>query len=97
MKTLEQLAREAGATAYAWFDETGQNVKLTKLEFTPEQIARFRAAVRAEALEEAAHICNAIAAGHAAATRRSDARVATHAAGQRDGANECAAAILEMK
>ena len=43
--------------------------------------------------EECAAECAGIYAGHAAEARRLEGREATHAAGQRDGANECAAAI----
>lgn len=43
--------------------------------------------------ERCARLCDGIAAGYTGAARRLDGQHATHAAGQRDGANECAAAI----
>jgi hypothetical protein len=43
--------------------------------------------------ERCASICAGIGAGYTGAARRLDGQHATHAAGQRDGANECAAAI----
>lgn len=48
MKTLEQLAREAGGERDS-LDNLGDGWL-----FTPDDLARFRAACRAEALEEAA-------------------------------------------
>jgi hypothetical protein len=55
-------------------------------------LAIVKEAVEAER-EACAAACAGIYAGHAAAARRLEDREATHAAGQRDGANECAAAI----
>lgn len=57
-------------------------------------IARYvwDAAVAAER-ERCASVCDGIAAGYAGAARRLDGKNSTHAAGQRDGANECAATI----
>lgn len=43
--------------------------------------------------ERCASICDGIGAGYTGAARRLDGQHATHAAGQRDGANECAAEI----
>jgi hypothetical protein len=43
--------------------------------------------------ERCASICDGIGAGYTGAARRLEGQHATHAAGQRDGANECAAAI----
>lgn len=44
--------------------------------------------------ERCAHVCACIAAGHAGTARRLKSDVhSAHASGQRDGANECAAAI----
>ena len=52
--------------------------------------------VRRQALEDAAHTLAGIGAGYAGAARRLSGREATHAAGQRDGANECAAAVRAL-
>lgn len=52
----------------------------------------WQAAAAAER-ERCASICDGIGAGYTGAARRLDGRHATHAAGQRDGANECAAEI----
>jgi len=51
--------------------------------------------IEAQAAERdrCASICDGIGAGYAGAARRLGGQHATHAAGQRDGANECAAAI----
>lgn len=54
--------------------------------------SRLDAAIAAER-ERCAHICAGIGAGYAGEARRLDGLTATHAAGRRDGANECAAAI----
>lgn len=48
---------------------------------------------RALEREQCAHVCSGIAAGYAGVARYLDGQRSTHAAGQRDGANECAAAI----
>jgi len=50
---------------------------------------------RAAERERCAHVCKGIAAGYTGEARRLKGEHATHAAGQRDGANECAAAILK--
>lgn len=47
--------------------------------------------------ERCAHVCKGIAAGYAGQARRLKGEYATHAAGQRDGANECAAAIRDAR
>ncbi len=86
MKTLEQLAREAGG----YFDNGIEE----QWCFSPEDLARFRAACRAEALEEAAQRCEDIGdeyqerEGRRYAELRSDAEM---------GSKHCAAAIREMK
>jgi hypothetical protein len=54
--------------------------------------AELEEAVAAER-ERCANICDGIGAGYTGAARRLDGQHATHAAGQRDGSNECAAAI----
>jgi hypothetical protein len=54
--------------------------------------AELDAAVAAER-ERCASICDGIGATYTGAARRLDGQHATHAAGQRDGANECAAEI----
>ena len=85
MKTLEQLAREAGAASVV-----GGGLYLSG----EEALARFRAACRAEALEEAAKACDAKAdASWAWWESRADPadQGAAHAA------EEIAAAIREMK
>lgn len=50
MKTLEQLAREAGGVMMF----PGNGDEPAEFNMTTEDLARFRAACRAEALEEAA-------------------------------------------
>lgn len=48
-------------------------------------------------LEEAAHMCSGIAAGYTGKSRKLEGAKAAHAAGQRDGANECASTIRALK
>ncbi len=52
----------------------------------------WKAATEAER-SRCAHVCGGLAAGYTAEARRLDGLHATHAAGKRDGANECAAVI----
>ena len=84
MKTLEQLAREAGGFV-------GPNAEGLWM-FEPDDLARFRAACRAEALEEAAQVAESVVALY------------VEQGGDESGAGKpsraikhCAAAIREMK
>lgn len=56
------------------------------------EVEALRAEVAAET-ERCASLCDGIGAGYTGEARRLSGQYATHAAGQRDGANECAAAI----
>lgn len=60
-------------------------------------LERFAKIIRNQALEEAKVTCAGIGAGYTGAARRLRGVQATLAAGMRDGANECAAAISAMK
>ena len=82
--TLPKLPGHPEPHTYTW----------TKLEL--EAIERYGAECRRQALEDAAHTLAGIGAGYAGAARRLSGREATHAAGQRDGANECAAAVRSL-
>ena len=59
----------------------------------PHYIAALIAKCVTAERERCASICAGIGAGYTGAARRLDGQHATHAAGQRDGANECAAEI----
>jgi hypothetical protein len=82
------------------FDDEGYQEFIDEPGYTSAQLttrdqqwlAIVKEAVLAER-EACAAECAGIYAGHAAEARRLEGREATHAAGQRDGANECAAAI----
>lgn len=64
MKTLEQLAREAGMErdGDGWFTPSGDPAG--EYDVSTESLARFRAACRAEALEEAAQRVDALDCAH---------------------------------
>ena len=74
-------------------DDSEDVFSFTQVEERDQQwLAIVKEAVERER-EACAAECAGIYAAHAAAARRLEGREATHAAGQRDGANECAAAI----
>ena len=87
---IEELARRAGFDGFVITARDDYDDR-EACDYYREQLTAFARLVA----EECAKVCAGIGAGHAAATRRQDGRVATHAAGQRDGANECATAIRE--
>lgn len=87
MKTLEQLAREAQYTTDTYVANLPGAVGIESVTFDAAGLARFRAACRAEALEEAAQLCDTIANNPSVAVDP----------GERAGAWDCAAAIREMK
>ncbi len=58
-----------------------------------ERLTAERDAARADERERCAMVCDGIWAGYTGEARRLEGKHATHAAGRRDGANECAAAI----
>ena len=68
----------------------------TEPHYRADTVRRLLAECRRQALEDAAHTLAGIGAGYAGAARRLSGREATHAAGQRDGANECAAAVRAL-
>lgn len=61
--------------------------------YTESALLSFGRQERAAERERCAGICDGIGAAYTGAARRLDGQHATHAAGQRDGANECAATI----
>lgn len=77
MKTLEQLAREAGMErdGDGWFTPSGDPAG--EYDVSTESLARFRAACRAEALEEAAPIFALAAAWKADTLRKSREELGT--------------------
>lgn len=83
---IEAMAREAGAVKER--DETFG----TAYEFELPQLEAFTRLI----VERCAQECKGIAASHTGAARRLDGMRATHAVVQRDGANECAAAIRNL-
>lgn len=77
--------------------------ELKALQDPTEDAAAFRlrfpgavATIEADMRERCASICNGIGATYTGEARRLEGQHATHAAGRRDGANECAAAIREQ-
>jgi O6-methylguanine-DNA--protein-cysteine methyltransferase len=88
-----RMAREAGFR----FSDEEDPLLANHAEWQRQLFERFAAlayAAGAAAEREAcAKVCCGSAATYAAEARRLDGRNATHAAGKRDGANECAAAI----
>ena len=97
--TDSEVLREA--LAVAWGDSMTAQLKCNDQAAEIERLRAklgqlvlpaIEAAVAAER-ERCARICDGIGAGYTGAARRLDGRHATHAAGQRDGSNECAAAI----
>lgn len=88
MTDIERMAREAGCFT--------PGASRNYWAVTEPALERFAALVRAQAREDAARVCSGIAAGYAGYARRLAGQHATHAAGQRDGSNECAAAIRAL-
>ena len=89
--TLEAMAREAGGSPVDYDDP---QCSIGDMAFDPEGLTRFAALVRAQALEDAARLCDARAAEHdESAQLEQDPRFAVYAKHER----RCAAAIRAMK
>lgn len=90
--TVERLARGAGFDPIAFEQPEGYDGGETKARFE-----RFAAAVRAEALEEAARVCDSVEDSEWHSFKRGAGRGDPQCQGQSDGASQCAAAIRALK
>lgn len=71
------------------------NLQGGRLLYSRDQMQAYARAAILQERERNALVCAGIAAGHAGAARRLAGQHATHGAGMRDGANQCAATIWE--